>query len=1125
MHFSLNGVEFGDDRSDLLVQEFEPGGPEIRTDDLDRPGSDGLLPGIDRLGGATWTWDILTNGCTAREGMAAAERHAVAWRPVGNPGEYQRLDFELDQLDGDGNLRTHEVPGEVVRTNLWTNPSFETVGATVDTIYTNRARNPISNGTQTAEPLLSATTSNWGGTTPARSYIANDVTAPSGASFVVRRTAIGPAWTPTAGDCMHAGSPGNPNVVAATPGQAMSIGVFVRPSHTVILRIGAQGLQTDGTGAAQVSGPVTTCPANVWTRLVFEGTVSTNTALTHVRPDIDWANGNNELPTGFTLDHDGLLIVDGPKLPLYFDGNKRPELSQNLYPRLTASNSGWAGTNNTSTGNVTVPSNYALSGFAGRSTYMTRPNLSSGDVRPNWASITRPEFQGVPITVAYTVRTSHYIDLGAPSSGATGDFVAGSSVSSRNQTVGPDLPVRVWMTITRTPGATATNWGHCSVSNLPEGGWHEVYDVEVYYGPYRHDPHFNAGALGRVRHNRLPDPFAAQQWPLTSRSPWSNDRHFGTGGSGTYERASGAGLVLNDGATVDTFIRKRWDVAPASSNGDTGINVHPLDLIPCHPGETYTLSGYVRTTSTANKTVRARVSFRDRTQTTVGAMVDGPNQVITAANGWVRISVTTVVPEGAATIRPVLDVISGGPLWVAGEEFHATAAILERTDVVTENFETVVPRDNLAPAWHGPDNTDGSRQVLVDPDFFLNWSTPASAGTNSESRLRATRALATSPEASTSRAFAISSTRWSNSGQRSVRIIPLDAPVNGAQRQTGIGNTGTNVGNFGPLFPGRRYRISATGKMIDGTGRLRVQAQWNSVAGWTGATTAFADSPSTLDTHRVVAFFDVPDWAVWTVVRIGGTATSQTASDGACYIDDVVVEDVTDSTPVDDSYFDGSTQGGFYSWTGTPNNSTSELRESVTVLDGPDSCVFGRPRRWAGPQPGAWLRQGAGRITCEFEVMDPRVFTVKENETLVRLAQSSYALLKFPTAPPFTWRSDGQPRSNAVVVGGTVPTSPTVAFKGPVKDPWAVIGGVRIDTNITLTYDQELRIDTLNRQVTLHTGGGAGIPAPGALTPKVRLGELTLPPGNHSVTFGGVDTNNSATATCVVRWRDARRGL
>lgn len=120
--FELSGVVFGGRDSDLIVTDFEPGSADVTTQDADNPVGDGVFPGVDRHGAASWQFKVATNCIDSAEALAAADRLAAAWRPNLSAGQTAQLTFRAGGRTRRVYGRPREFSGPVpdVRTQLGT---------------------------------------------------------------------------------------------------------------------------------------------------------------------------------------------------------------------------------------------------------------------------------------------------------------------------------------------------------------------------------------------------------------------------------------------------------------------------------------------------------------------------------------------------------------------------------------------------------------------------------------------------------------------------------------------------------------------------------------------------------------------------------------------------------------------------------------------------------------------------------------------------------------------------------------------------------------------------------------------------------------------------------------------
>lgn len=98
MMCNFGGVLFGGRSGSLIVTGFDPGAKEIRGGDNPRPNRDGVSPGRDFLGAATWGFEISTN----RDDLVGARESAASlqavWQGAGvrlAPGVKVPLSYEV----------------------------------------------------------------------------------------------------------------------------------------------------------------------------------------------------------------------------------------------------------------------------------------------------------------------------------------------------------------------------------------------------------------------------------------------------------------------------------------------------------------------------------------------------------------------------------------------------------------------------------------------------------------------------------------------------------------------------------------------------------------------------------------------------------------------------------------------------------------------------------------------------------------------------------------------------------------------------------------------------------------------------------------------------------------------
>lgn len=177
--------------------------------------------------------------------------------------------------------------------------------------------------------------------------------------------------------------------------------------------------------------------------------------------------------------------------------------------------------------------------------------------------------------------------------------------------------------------------------------------------------------------------------------------------------------------------------------------------------------------------------------------------------------------------------------------------------------------------------------------------------------------------------------------------------------------------------------------------------------------------------------------------------------------------------------------------------------------------VYGRPDRYAGLGGDVLSVQGAGKIDCDFRVLDPLYYDDVETRLTLTIVPASTGGLKAPLVGPLSTVRSSAPRAGLVSNTGDQPTPLTVVFRGPVVDPWVrAAAGWEIALKGTIPYDQAITVDA--RAGTVLRGS---TPVAGMLTRKSRLSTARLPVGSSELTFGGSDL--TGTASVELRWRNA----
>lgn len=191
--------------------------------------------------------------------------------------------------------------------------------------------------------------------------------------------------------------------------------------------------------------------------------------------------------------------------------------------------------------------------------------------------------------------------------------------------------------------------------------------------------------------------------------------------------------------------------------------------------------------------------------------------------------------------------------------------------------------------------------------------------------------------------------------------------------------------------------------------------------------------------------------------------------------------------------------------------------------------VYGRPRQSDDPGFDVLMRQGVGRITCEFKVFEPLVFSGgdPEESTLRKFESSSVGGWKpYDGGFWFPLMSEGSSgsREGFLNVGGTEPTPPVITFCGPGSS-FSLDGNrgwhVGLKPGVRLAYDECLEVDPLLGTVQSYFTDNQSVRSDrfGALDRRTTLSRVRLQPGPENVFFSAIDDTNQSSA--VVQWREA----
>lgn len=194
-------------------------------------------------------------------------------------------------------------------------------------------------------------------------------------------------------------------------------------------------------------------------------------------------------------------------------------------------------------------------------------------------------------------------------------------------------------------------------------------------------------------------------------------------------------------------------------------------------------------------------------------------------------------------------------------------------------------------------------------------------------------------------------------------------------------------------------------------------------------------------------------------------------------------------------------------------------------LGGRTRRVFGRPRRFTPVMSN--LIFGHVPVACDFALAEPWSYDdVEQTLTLTTGAVVTGTPTSFPLSFPYLWGATaGSPRHGAIAIAGDRPTWLRLVITGPVgttlTDPYVIVGDAVFQLRGVIGAQEQIVVSSLPWEQGVYRADGTV--AAVMLDPAARLSQLRVPPGAHTVTFGGID--NTGTATCVFSWRHAHTGI
>lgn len=183
------------------------------------------------------------------------------------------------------------------------------------------------------------------------------------------------------------------------------------------------------------------------------------------------------------------------------------------------------------------------------------------------------------------------------------------------------------------------------------------------------------------------------------------------------------------------------------------------------------------------------------------------------------------------------------------------------------------------------------------------------------------------------------------------------------------------------------------------------------------------------------------------------------------------------------------------------------------AVGGRRRVLYGRPGRLAPPQPGsAHMRQGAGMVTAEFRILDPLVYAADSTDVSVSVVPKSLGGIVTPIVTPVTTVLTSDTSYRFIPVDGDADAPFSVTFHGPCTDPSVVVNGTEVGLVGDIAYDEDVTVNGRARTVELADGS----PAAARMSRGTRIDRMTLPPGEHEISFTASDRTGTARATVSV---------
>lgn len=194
-------------------------------------------------------------------------------------------------------------------------------------------------------------------------------------------------------------------------------------------------------------------------------------------------------------------------------------------------------------------------------------------------------------------------------------------------------------------------------------------------------------------------------------------------------------------------------------------------------------------------------------------------------------------------------------------------------------------------------------------------------------------------------------------------------------------------------------------------------------------------------------------------------------------------------------------------------------------LAGRDRVLFGRPRQFTPVLKD--LVFGQIPVLADFQPAHLGSFDATEQGSSLTLGASELGGdgVAFPVTFSFLWGGTvASPRHTTINVGGARDTHLTATITAGVEfvtDPYVIVSGQTVQLEGTLGPSQQAVVRGTPWDAGVFQADGTASSL--TLSAGSRLADLTVAPGQHEVSFGGID--GSGTATCDVSWRHAHHSI